>query len=347
MNYYEELGVRQDASIADIRHAYKMMARLLHPDRQVDPNLKRIAERQMKRLGEIVGLLADPRTRSQYDDILMLGDFRTSIRWRPMLVPAAAESWHGGNGMAGFAVRNWFWILIGAFAMALSTWSFMQPKLTVPTRELQPEASQRDPVPERRTVRHPAKPGTRPGIVKTTPNRLATGPWPPVVALPERHDDPALEDMPPVLLAGRESFSEVAPSPPAQILPPLPVEPSFAGRWLYWPRAGEVAERGSYPASYVELQLVEHGGEIEGDYHAIYKVHDQAVSPQVTLRIRGTAESRTSAKFTWVARDGAKGQAEMTLQGSKLLYLTWWTTAFGRQAALGSGTSVLIRQEVP
>jgi hypothetical protein len=102
-----------------------------------------------------------------------------------------------------------------------------------------------------------------------------------------------------------------------------------------------------YPAVYVELQLVERGGEMAGDYHAVYRVRDRAVSPEIAFKIRGAAESATSARFAWVSRDHSNGEAEMTLQGPNVLYVNWWTTAFGRLPTLGSGTSILIRQQVP
>jgi len=44
MNYYEELGIRQDAALEEIRQAYKLLARLLHPDAQPDARLKAMAE---------------------------------------------------------------------------------------------------------------------------------------------------------------------------------------------------------------------------------------------------------------------------------------------------------------
>ena len=122
---------------------------------------------------------------------------------------------------------------------------------------------------------------------------------------------------------------------------------SFAGTWLYAPQPGDELEAGKYPATYVELVLVEHEGEIAGDYRARYKVPDQAVSPEVAFRIRGTAGRARSAKFLWSAGGQAKGQAEMTLRGPNVLYVSWWTTEFGRQATLASGTAVLIRQQAP
>jgi hypothetical protein len=132
-------------------------------------------------------------------------------------------------------------------------------------------------------------------------------------------------------------------------LPPLRNEASFVGRWLYSPRPGEEStERGVYPATYIELLLVENGGDMAGDYHAVYKVSDQTVSPDVAFQIRGTADSATSAKFAWATNsDNARGRAEMTLRSPNVLFVSWWTTAFGRQNTLGSGTGLLIRQQTP
>jgi len=67
MNYYEELAVAEDASLDEIRQAYRGLARLLHPDNQLDPRLKSAAEIQMIRLNEILATLADPEKRRQYN----------------------------------------------------------------------------------------------------------------------------------------------------------------------------------------------------------------------------------------------------------------------------------------
>ena len=67
MNFYDELGLPVSASAEEIRQAYKKLARLLHPDRQSDANLRRMAELQMTRLNEILTVLIDPARREHYD----------------------------------------------------------------------------------------------------------------------------------------------------------------------------------------------------------------------------------------------------------------------------------------
>src|SRR5262245_36962403 len=70
MTYYEELGVSQDATADEIRTAYRSLAKLLHPDHQQDEEVRRAAERQMRRLNEMVAILTDDRARMIYDQSL-------------------------------------------------------------------------------------------------------------------------------------------------------------------------------------------------------------------------------------------------------------------------------------
>ena len=74
MDYYEELGIHPDATTGEIREAYKLAARLVHPDKQLDPRLKKLAECQMKRLSDVVAVLVDPGERARYDARLTGGD---------------------------------------------------------------------------------------------------------------------------------------------------------------------------------------------------------------------------------------------------------------------------------
>lgn len=64
-NYFEILGVTQDASLAEIKQAYRQQARKYHPD--LNPGDK-AAEEQFKLLGEAYEILSDPERRSQYEE---------------------------------------------------------------------------------------------------------------------------------------------------------------------------------------------------------------------------------------------------------------------------------------
>ncbi|MGF1459165.1 MAG: DnaJ C-terminal domain-containing protein [Leptolyngbyaceae cyanobacterium] len=64
-NYFEILGVNQEASLADIKQAYRQQARKYHPD--LNPGDKE-AEEKFKLLGEAYEILSDPERRSQYED---------------------------------------------------------------------------------------------------------------------------------------------------------------------------------------------------------------------------------------------------------------------------------------
>lgn len=64
-NYYEILGVTQDASFEDIKRAYRQMARRYHPD--MNPG-DASAEEQFKLLGEAYNILSDSEKRAQYEE---------------------------------------------------------------------------------------------------------------------------------------------------------------------------------------------------------------------------------------------------------------------------------------
>ncbi|XP_042542257.1 dnaJ homolog subfamily C member 1 [Dipodomys spectabilis] len=77
LNFYEFLGVPQDASSADIRKAYRKLSLTLHPDKNKDDN----AETQFRQLVAIYEVLKDDERRQRYDDILINGlpDWRQPV----------------------------------------------------------------------------------------------------------------------------------------------------------------------------------------------------------------------------------------------------------------------------
>jgi len=63
-DYYEVLGVERNASDADVKKAYRKLAKQYHPD--VNPGDK-VAEAKFKEVSEAYEVLSDPQKRAQYD----------------------------------------------------------------------------------------------------------------------------------------------------------------------------------------------------------------------------------------------------------------------------------------
>ena len=64
-DYYDVLGVAKDAGEAEIKKAYRQKAKELHPDR--NPDNRKKAEEEFKRIAEAYEVLSDPQKRAQYD----------------------------------------------------------------------------------------------------------------------------------------------------------------------------------------------------------------------------------------------------------------------------------------
>src|SRR3954469_25533126 len=75
-DYYQALGVAKDASQADIKKAYRKLARELHPDKNPGDAA---AEGRFKDVSEAYDVLSDPAQRKEYDEARTLfgsGGFR-------------------------------------------------------------------------------------------------------------------------------------------------------------------------------------------------------------------------------------------------------------------------------
>lgn len=70
-DFYQVLGVDKKASTADIKKAYRKLARKYHPD--LNPGDK-TAEAKFKEIQEAYAVLSDPKKRSQYDQFGFVGD---------------------------------------------------------------------------------------------------------------------------------------------------------------------------------------------------------------------------------------------------------------------------------
>jgi DnaJ-class molecular chaperone len=92
-DYYQTLGVARDASQAEIKKAFRRLAREHHPDTKPDD---KAAEQRFKAINEAHAVLSDPEKRKKYD---MLG-----ANWEAYSHADPSGAYQGGpNPFAGFA----------------------------------------------------------------------------------------------------------------------------------------------------------------------------------------------------------------------------------------------------
>ena len=381
MTYYEELGVASNAPASDIRQAYRVLARLVHPDGQVDEQVRGMAERQMKRLNDILATLLDAHRRREYDDSLVapagVPAVNAPTKFRPPVArfhpppkprPGRVPEW------ANAVLLNWFWIVPAAVILGVGCWyvaastgrqaaSLDQPRTVARTA---PEAVGQQTRRDTRAASHPRVGAAAVPTRKTEPQPARSAP----PAAPEPSSASASDrsapppSAAPPALAGPEpsgAASSGPPAPPSPAAPPAPAGPepssspasarsapaSFAGAWLYLPASEGTSAAGVYPPTYVEFLLTEERGELSGSYRARYRIPDRAMSPEVLFRAQGKLSEGESAKLGWTSADGARGEVELRLNGPNAMSVTWWTTEFGRHPSLASGSAKLLRQQTP
>ncbi|HYG21280.1 MAG TPA: DnaJ C-terminal domain-containing protein [Verrucomicrobiae bacterium] len=95
-DYYQTLGVSRTASDADIKKAFRKLAREYHPDVAKD---KKKAEEKFKEINEAYDVLSDPTKRRKYDELG--ANWKSGADFRP----PPGWSGPGGNGR-GFGRTN-------------------------------------------------------------------------------------------------------------------------------------------------------------------------------------------------------------------------------------------------
>ncbi len=98
-DYYKVLGVAKDAEAAEIKKAYRKLAKDLHPDK--NPGDKKIEDR-FKEVSEAYDVLGDPKRRAEYDEAQMYGgQFRGGFNPNDMFGPGARNFGSGDFGSMG------------------------------------------------------------------------------------------------------------------------------------------------------------------------------------------------------------------------------------------------------
>ena len=155
MNYYEELGLRREATTPEIRQAYRVAARLVHPDGHAEELVRAMAERQMKRLNEILAILTDAQRRCEYD-LSLEGVTRlpgtapaapnptaanSGVHWvRPVKLNLPSEPWWTrAPEWAQSTMRHGFWIFLAVVILCVGFWYVAQGMHGVPAITAQME----------------------------------------------------------------------------------------------------------------------------------------------------------------------------------------------------------------
>jgi curved DNA-binding protein CbpA len=314
MNYYEELGLPKTAEEEEVRRAYRSLARLLHPDRQPDETLRRLAGIQMARLNEILETLTEPRLRLGYDNSLRrqaseaaaAGERMRARRTAPgeLYVPINEERRWSRFAWPGAGVMG-----LGLIALFLSQDAAVQR----PTGDGDGIVSAGE-QPQRGSGAWPARSEGRFAV----PNRNP-------VDLNGTHITEGGAD------SGRTNRSQAG---------------KFGGEWYYAKPAKSGDGDGMCPPIYIDVEISESRGKVTGKYSARYAVGERPISPFVEFEFTGAVHQR-AADLEWSGLGGAAGRVRLKLLSARSLRVEWSADKVGQGMGLASGIATLVRRGPP
>ncbi|MBL8219321.1 MAG: J domain-containing protein [Bryobacterales bacterium] len=351
VTYYEEFGVAMTASAEQIREAYKHLARLLHPDKLTDPEQRRVAECQMRRLNAIYETLSHAEKRRVYD--LTLQPDGSLAGEEP------AEDLKGWPWVVGkLRGPDGAWVGAGVIVVLLMVYAVVDGSVhahkpasstpaiepVAPRKEVPPRASDRR-KPEAwesqiHQLRHKVEEVTaerdaanrrvallearlRETPKRTEPSIITAQPPPAAVAVEPR--------------AGRSmNRSSVSEEPEAR---------GLSGTW-YFAKTRSNAPTDLYPPEYIEAVIQEVNGVLMGRYRARFVVSDRAISPEVVFQFQGK-QGADSSRIPWSGPGGAKGEVKLKLLTANSMEVAWVAHDLGKSLGLAYGTAVLIRAAGP
>lgn len=357
-NYYEELGIAQSASPIEVRDAFRALVRLLHPDHQINPELKEIAERHMRRLNGIYAVLSDAEKRRDYDLHLDIEatppayGFNSSSTIDPKRL-VSRFVWAGALLILG---GSFVWLFLEGFDSGPSVptdrgATMVRASAPAPIHadtglgnsseienlqtELRMAKSERD------AARYEVSRLRAEISQSNNPTPVAASPAP---AIPSAA--PLSDPLPSVKLPPPDralTALNAAPAMPRGMSRPLGTDPhQFAGFWFF-ALTGSSENKNLYPPQFIEATLTERSGVIHGSYRSRYRIVDRAISPDVNFEFSGTATG-TTVVSPWTGPGGAKGIVTLTLVNENSLKLDWTASDVGSVQGLASGTATLTRR---
>ncbi|MDT8398963.1 MAG: DnaJ C-terminal domain-containing protein [Pseudomonadales bacterium] len=96
-DYYKIMELTESATAAEIKKAYRKLARRYHPDVSKEEN----AEQKFKDLGEAYEVLKDPEKKREYDQLRQMGGASQDGRFTPPPGWESATHFSGGEGQGG------------------------------------------------------------------------------------------------------------------------------------------------------------------------------------------------------------------------------------------------------
>jgi curved DNA-binding protein CbpA len=322
ISFYDELGLEPGATADSIRETYRSLVRLLHPDQQTDPQLKSVAEAQMRKLNRIYAVLSDPEKRAQYDALLQGAAERPSLILSDETA-APARRWGRGLGVSLVIAAVVAGIIYSASG---SGHDADDPAVSLNKRSIA------------RTT----------GSTATDQNEELQQLRSEVNAL-ETERNRALEELARLRGGGpapRRDRMQPTPSPEppdGSIATSLP-KSNFGGEW-YWTRSMQPSSelRGSYQPDSIDVTLTERNGVIKGSYRAKYRVPDTTVNPDVSFEFAATLAGPILI-CPWTGPGGARGEVMVRQTSANSLQVDWTASELGALQRVSTGSAVLARK---
>ncbi len=338
ITYYEELGVENTASADEIRDAFRALARLLHPDQQSDPQLKEMAERQMRKLNRIYAVLSDATRRTAYDASL-------NSRNAPIIVFSGSD----GNlkkllvrGGAAAAIVFGTFLLIWFMVTSNNEVRGQEPRLPASAKTADGPDDAGDQVARLRDQLRTVETERNSALEQLA--RLGAKPLDPAGAKSRiAKEESALPVSTTATTA--TALTELSPSSTAAIPPDendsKATAMQFAGLWVFG-KSGSASPGGKsqYSPEFIDVTVIERNGSLHGQYHSRYQVLDHGISPDVDFTFSGIPTGST-LDCAWQGPGGAKGRLTMKLLPASTVEIAWNATERGTQQWLMNGTAML------